>query len=241
MGGAVDPARWAEVAQTGCGGNIKNTLLLSPIRRSERAIPGSPNAKSRRSRYCDKRGPGMWLPGTLAELGVVMLPVDLVVNPALISFGIPMMAASRRATSMSRWTWSERPQRRLTHARGSARIAGRGRIVGPGQHSRAHKRPTASHTNGGTRATSESGHAVDRQAGWFLSFFVCDLGPPHGGTVRAHRRGGTGRSPNTQELIPWQRRAQPRRRQRPAPHPHSGPSALGRVSVSTWAAAGANS
>lgn len=120
MGGAVDPARWAEVAQTGCGGNIKNTLLLSPIRRSERAIPGSPNAKSRRSRYCDKRGPGMWLPGTLAELGVVMLPVDLVVNPALISFGIPMMAAKRRATSMSRWTWSERPQRHLTHARGSS-------------------------------------------------------------------------------------------------------------------------
>jgi len=113
MGGAVDPARWAEVTQTGCGGNIKNTLLLSPIRRSERAIPGSPNAKSRRSRYYDKRGPGMWLPGTPAELGVVMLPVDLVVNPALISFGIPMMAAKRRATSMSRWTWSERPQRRL--------------------------------------------------------------------------------------------------------------------------------
>ena len=64
--------------------------------------------------------PGMWLPGTLAELGVVMLPVDLVVNPALISFGIPMMAAKRRATSMSRWTWSERPQCHLTHARGSS-------------------------------------------------------------------------------------------------------------------------
>ena len=63
--------------------------------------------------YCNERGPGIRLPGTQAELGIVTLPVNLVVNPALISFGIPAMAAKQRATSMSRWIWSEQPQRRL--------------------------------------------------------------------------------------------------------------------------------
>lgn len=49
-----------------------------------------------------------------------MLPVDLVVNPTLISFDIPAMAAKRRASSMSRWIWSEQPQRRLDPCAGHA-------------------------------------------------------------------------------------------------------------------------